>query len=166
VYSRAPRLTIFDAESTYAFSPLTVSTALAWALILYLGVLTVPGIYQHPIWVAVSLAILLLIFASIGTVLVHIHKKLTEEKTRLIKAATNRLVGALSRVHQKYDQNDLADIDSLYDLVQALSHERDLLHKIPTWPWQPGTLVTFISALLLPIAIFVIQELIRLLAGL
>jgi uncharacterized membrane protein YhdT len=165
LYSRAPRLTIFDVKSTYAFSTLTVSTALAWALILYLGVLTIPGILEHPVWVAVSIAILFLIFISIGSVLVQINRKLSEEKNRLHKQVTDRLVGALSRVHERYDHDNLVDIENLHHLVQTLSHERDLLRKIPTWPWQPGTFIAFISALLLPVTIFLIQELIRLLAG-
>jgi hypothetical protein len=128
-------------------------------------VLTVPGILEHPVWVAVSIAILFLIFISIGSVLVQINRKLSEEKNRLHKQVTDRLVGALSRVHERYDHDNLVDIENLHHLVQTLSHERDLLRKIPTWPWQPGTFIAFISALLLPVTIFLIQELIRLLAG-
>jgi uncharacterized membrane protein YhdT len=161
LYASAPRLSIFDAKSTYAFSTLTVSTALAWALILYLGILTVPGIIEHPVWVAVSITILLMIFISIGSVLLRINRKLTEEKDSLKKEVTNRLVKALSLVHQSQDKEDLIEIENLGHLVQTLSHERDLLLKIPTWPWRPGTVVAFISALFIPVTIFLIQELIR-----
>ncbi len=166
LYADAPRLSIFDAKSTYAFSTLTVSTALAWSLILYLGILTVPGIIEHPVWVASSGAILLLIFISIGSVLVRIHRKLTEEKDSLQKEVTNRVIRALSQVHENQDKADLIEIENLHHLVQTLLRERDLLLKIPTWPWRPGTFVAFISALFIPVTIFLIQELIRRLVNL
>jgi uncharacterized membrane protein YhdT len=90
LYLGAPRLTIFDATSTYAFSALTMSTGLAWVVILYLGVLTIPGILGHPIWTLTSAAILALIFTSIGSVLVMINRRLVEEKNRLSKEGSPR----------------------------------------------------------------------------
>lgn len=161
LYAGASRFSIFDAKSTYAFSTLTVSTTLAWFLIIYLDILTVPRIIENPVWVVSAGAILFLIFASIGSVLVRINRKLTEEKDYLQKEVTIRLVKALSRVHESQDKADLIEMEHLHHLVQTLSHERDLILKIPTWPWQPGTLVAFISALFIPVTIFLIQELIR-----
>lgn len=161
LYAGAPRLSIFDAKSTYAFSTLTVATALAWSLILYLGILTVPGIMEHPVWVAVSIAIMVLIFISIGSVLVRINRKLTEEKDSLQKEVTTRLIKALSKVHESQDKANLIEMENLHHLVQTLSHEREILLKIPTWPWRPGTFIAFISALFIPVTIFLIQELIK-----
>lgn len=166
LYTSASRLTIFDATSTYAFSGLTMSTGLAWAVILYLGVRTVPGILEHPVWTAVSAAILTVIFASIGSVLVMINRRLVDEKNRLSNEVTNRLLSALSQVHERQDQDDLGNFEKQYQLVMTLSHERDMLRKTPTWPWQPGTILAFLSALLLPVTIFLIQEIIRNLAEL
>jgi hypothetical protein len=79
---------------------------------------------------------------------------------------TERLLSALSQVHERQDDEDLAGFENQYQLVMSLSHERELLRKTPTWPWQPGTLLAFLSALLLPITIFLIQEIIRNLAEL
>ena len=40
-----------------------------------------------------------------------------------------------------------------------LIQQRDVLAKLPTWPWSTGTFRGFITAILLPLAIFAIQRL-------
>jgi hypothetical protein len=52
--------------------------------------------------------------------------------------------------------------DGVYFL--ALMHY--LLSKIPTWPWQPGTLRVALSPLLLPVAVWLIQRFLERVAGL
>ena len=49
-------------------------------------------------------------------------------------------------------------VDALDRTISALRHERELLAKLPTWPWSAGTIRGFGSALLLPIAVFLVQR--------
>jgi hypothetical protein len=41
--------------------------------------------------------------------------------------------------------------------LNGLKAERDIVTSIPTWPWRPGTRISFLSAIVLPIIYFLIQ---------
>jgi hypothetical protein len=49
----------------------------------------------------------------------------------------------------------------LNKIVAAITNEREILAKIPTWPWPPGTLRTVASVLLVPVLLFLIQAILR-----
>jgi len=48
-------------------------------------------------------------------------------------------------------------MDELHDTMAGLEIEYSALTRIPTWPWQPETLRRFITALLLPVVVFILQ---------
>jgi hypothetical protein len=49
-------------------------------------------------------------------------------------------------------------MDALNHATEALVRERDVLDKIPTWPWQPDTIRWLGTALLLPIIVWTITR--------
>jgi hypothetical protein len=51
-------------------------------------------------------------------------------------------------------------------MLLSLIAERELLEKTPTWPWEPGTPVAVITALLLPVGLFLIQRMLERFIGL
>jgi hypothetical protein len=61
--------------------------------------------------------------------------------------------------HQAMDQNDYDKLSQLNGVMASLKGERELLLKIPTWPWRAGSLTGFLSAITLPIIIFLLQRL-------
>jgi hypothetical protein len=56
------------------------------------------------------------------------------------------------------DADDLARMDGLNKALASLVVERDLLARLPTWPWQPGTLGAFATAIVLPVALFLVTR--------
>jgi hypothetical protein len=42
-------------------------------------------------------------------------------------------------------------------VISVLETERDMLKRISTWPWQPETLQFLMTALLLPLLLWIIQ---------
>jgi hypothetical protein len=55
----------------------------------------------------------------------------------------------------------MSTADALNKTLASLVVERELLAKIPTWPWQPGALTGFLTALLLPIILWLIQRILE-----
>jgi hypothetical protein len=58
--------------------------------------------------------------------------------------------------------------ERLNELDKALSgllRMRDVINKLSTWPWQPETLWGMVGAILLPIALWLIQRLLGILLG-
>lgn len=65
----------------------------------------------------------------------------------------------LREVNRDADARELARADGLNKTLATMLQQRDVLAKLPTWPWSTATLRTFVTAIFLPIALFLIQRL-------
>jgi hypothetical protein len=86
-----------------------------------------------------------------------VHRRLLAEKIRLIAEHNLRVKSTMDRLHQCLDQNKLDDVDHFSNALMGLGAEREVLSAIPTWPWRTGTVTGFISAIILPIVLFLVQ---------
>ena len=86
------------------------------------------------------------------------HQRLVAEKARLHGEADERLKGLLTEVNRAIDDRDLDGLDPLTRAVAAVLQQREIVAKLSTWPWSSGTARGFLSAILLPIALFVAQR--------
>jgi hypothetical protein len=89
-----------------------------------------------------------------------LHDRLADEKGALVRDATARIKSALERIHDEADRGGVAHAEPLQAQLLSLIAERDLYAKVSTWPWSAGTFRGFASALLLPVAIFMITQVI------
>jgi len=87
------------------------------------------------------------------------HQRLVEEKERLADEAEERLKGLLREVNRDIDARDLGGLDPLERALGSVIRQREIVAKLPTWPWSAGTARGFASAILLPLAIYVAQRL-------
>lgn len=71
----------------------------------------------------------------------------------------------MKQLYQRVDAADLQDADAMNKTISSLITTRELIAKIPTWPWQPETSALFFSALSLPVIVFLIQMLLKNLFG-
>jgi hypothetical protein len=93
------------------------------------------------------------------------HGRLVEQKEQLKAEADERLRGLLEKINRGIDREDVSRADGLNKMLASLLAQRDVLARLPTWPWSLGTLRGFISAILLPLTLFVLQQVLsRLLA--
>ena len=51
----------------------------------------------------------------------------------------------------------LDDVAHINSVLEGLNTERNILEKIGTWPWRTETLTGFLSVIVLPIVLFLIQ---------
>ena len=68
-----------------------------------------------------------------------------------------RIKLTLDRLHNCVDENKLDDVVQLNSVMNSLNTEGNLLEKLRTWPWSTETLTGFLSAIVLPIILFLIQ---------
>ncbi len=40
----------------------------------------------------------------------------------------------------------------------TMLQQRDVVARLPTWPWSAGTLRAFVTAILLPLGLFIVQR--------
>ena len=86
-----------------------------------------------------------------------LHTRLETEKDRLQGEAEHRLKAVLAELNRDVDARDLTRADGLNKQLGSLLQQRDVLAKLPTWPWSTNTFRAVITAILLPITLFIIQ---------
>jgi hypothetical protein len=86
-----------------------------------------------------------------------INGHLVSEKRRLLAELDQRVKGTLASLHRCLDDNALTKVAQLNVAIVGLNAERDILTKIPTWPWRAGMFTGFLSIVVLPILLFILQ---------
>ena len=143
------------------FSRLTSRVGIAIVVILATGFVfspvpaeTVAFLVRSVPYVVVTPLIALIAFV---VPLYGLHTRLAAEKERLQGEAEERLKTVLAALNADVDRGDLARADGLNKQLASMVQQREVLARLPTWPWSTGTLRAVLSATLLPIVLFVIQ---------
>ena len=148
---------LFHLEPVYTFSRVTARTGIAWVLLLSFTLLIFPiQLSTVPTLVMFAIQIVLAIAAFMLPLWV-VHQRLIEEKRRLVSELNQRVEETLAKLHIGLDKNQLNEVPQLNEAITALNAEREILNKIPTWPWPTGVLTGFLSAIVLPVALFLLQ---------
>ncbi|TAJ99651.1 MAG: hypothetical protein EPO36_11380 [Chloroflexota bacterium] len=163
LHALADRIDPFNPEPLHAFSRLTSQTGMALVLMIAFGLALNPvavgsesaALLWAP-WVVGVPAVAVAIFV---VPLLGMHRRLVAAKAGLQGAAEERLKAVLAAVHEDVDALDLRRADGLQKTLGSVLQEREILAKLPTWPWSAGTLRGFVTAILLPLVLFVGQRL-------
>jgi hypothetical protein len=143
------------------FSRLTSSVGIAIIVLVSAGFVLTPIPSEPAAFVTRSLPFLVgaPIIALIAFVvpLYGLHTRLAAEKDRLQGEAEHRLKALLAELNQDVDSRDLSRADGLNKTLASVGQQREILAKLPTWPWSSGTFRAMGTAILLPLFLFVIQ---------
>lgn len=159
IHREATAIDPFDRVPVYAFSRLTVAAGLVYLGVVYFT-LTVNGAFQ-----AGNLPSLLFIAASgVFAVVVFIaplwgiHGRLIDAKDALRLDAERRVSRLAAEIYARVDAGDFAGATSLSGTLASLTALRERIDRLPTWPWPPQVLRGFVSALLLPVVVYVLTR--------
>ena len=159
IHEAATAIDPFDRGPVYAFSRLTV----------FVGLLIVAGTYYtwtvNAAFVAGNVpAQSLLPFTSVlGAAafvvpLWGIHGRLVRRKDELMRDVDRRIRAAGTELYGRVDARAFEESKSIHDSIAALVMIRDRIRELPTWPWPPQLLRGFISALLLPVIVYLLSR--------
>ena len=159
IHRQATAIDPFDRVSLYAFSSLTAQTGLTYVLIAYYS-LTVNGAFQAGNIAGVVMlgAVFLIGVACFVLPLWGIHDRLVREKELLIRDVEVRVSRLGEEMYRRIDAGQFDATKVVSDALAGLTDLRKRIADIPTWPWRPQVLSGFLSALLLPVAIFLITR--------
>ena len=165
IYSMARRIDLYHLEPFYAFSNLTARTGILWAIMLSVSVAATPGALASPL--ALSLIVLqgVAVIAAFSLPLLGIHGRIAAEKSVRLGEAGLHLENAVAELHRRSERLELGEMDAVHKMILSLIAEREVLQKTPSWPWQPETPVAVVTALLLPMGLFLLQRLLERLIG-
>jgi len=161
IHARYTRVDPYDIGPLYAFSSLTARTAVALTLLNYGWTLVYPAPLSNPVNVVLTVLFAVLTAVVFAWPLWGVHRLLAEEKARLLADGSRRMKASVAELRQRIDSGRLRAMDDLHKAMASLEIEHAALMRIPTWPWPPGTLRGVAAAVLLPIAIWLIQQLLQ-----
>ncbi len=162
IVASATRIDLFQPGPVYAFSRLTSRTAIA--LMVLIGAATVvasPTALSStslPLWAPWIVGIPLFAVAAFVLPLRGMHERLVAEKDRLQADTEIRLKGILTRINRRVDTDDLSEADAFNKTLATVLQERDVIARLPTWPWSPATLRAIATAVALPLLLFIAQR--------
>ena len=153
IHASATDINLFRPTPLYAFSGLTAQTGIGLLLMNYFGVLTDPATFENFALIALTIAASLIAVVCFILPLRGMHVRIVAEKKRLLAEANGRLEATIQQLYARADSQNLTEVDQLNQLMVSLVTTREIIEKIPTWPWEPGTLISFISVFLLPLVV-------------
>ena len=159
VHREARAIDPFDRAPLYAFSRVTAIIGLSYAAVAYYS-FTVNGAFQAGNLPSLAFLATTMLFAIVAFVapLWGIHDRLVREKDQLLRDVERRVTRLSAELYARIDADDFAATAPLNATMSGLMTLRDRLSRLPTWPWPPQLLGGFVSALLLPVVVYLLTR--------
>jgi hypothetical protein len=159
IYTHHMDVNVFEIGPLYALSRVTAITSIALLFITYLYV-TYWGNWQiqTPADIVIVLAFVLVAAAAFVWPLLGAHRLLQEEKERRKGEVARRMESITDELHRRVDARDLQQVENLKHALDGLIAERGVIDKMPTWPWHPDAVRAVVTALFLPIVLWLITR--------
>jgi hypothetical protein len=159
LYAAASQIDLFHLEPVYALSAHSARTGLIFLLILYSNLLIFPETLEFgPAFIFAVAALTVFAIAGFYLPLRGINRRLVEEKIARLAEIHGRIRSAFTHLDHNFDAGNYGEIAEVHSTFAALQSQKAFIEAIPTWPWQPATLRGFLSAVLLPVGIWIIQQ--------
>jgi hypothetical protein len=162
LYARIAKINIFNLEDLYALSTLTAKVGIlfvvAGTLSFIIHIIIPEGQPQTEVAIFFVSSNSLMAVLAFLLPLLGIHRKLVKEKKLVAQDNNRRLKAAMRILHEHSDHSQLEEMPLIKAQIGALLEFRREIGTISTWPWRPHTLRGFITAISLPIVVWLIQQ--------
>ncbi len=161
IYLTFARLNLYRLQPLYAFSVPAALTSGGLILYNYAWFAVAPEFLAQPISIVLGIFFAVASAVIFAWPLLGIHRRLVAEKRRAIAESARRFEAAVAELHQRVDKKALTKMDDLNKALMSLEIERAALQRIPTWPWEAGTLRGVAATLVLPLVIWLVQYILQ-----
>jgi hypothetical protein len=157
IYADHTHISLFKIGPLYAFSGVAALSAVGLTIPPY-GFSIVAAIpLTEPTMLAIILPITGLALLAFVWPMLGAHRLLVQEKGRLLDEAAMRVEAAIVDLHHRVDQKNYEGIGELNTAIATLDLEQSTLGGIPTWPWSPETVRMLVTAVLMPLGLWIVQ---------
>ena len=160
LYTKHTTVSIFDIGALYALSRVTAVTALALLFFSYVYVAFYVNGQIYSVSNAIVLGVILLI--AVLTFIVPLwgaHRLLQKEKGQRQGDVGRHIEAAANTLHARVDRVEYSDeVDHIRNAIDGLIQERGVVAKASTWPWEPEAVRAVLTAVLLPILIWIVTR--------
>lgn len=159
IFDSIDSVNLYDLSSVYSLALFPVRIVLILLFTFWVNPVFIlfPDWLKDPViqslWIVLSLVASLIVIAPLRG----IRSRLKREKETLIKENGRLLRSVREDLSRSINSGDHDQIAHLEKEISALFAFRSSLEKIPTMPWKPETVRWLVTALLLPLSLWVIQ---------
>ncbi len=158
IHAHQVRINLFRLDPLYSFSALAAQTGTGLILALYLSLAGFPALLGSLLAAVIVSVMVALAAAAFFLPLYGIPLRILAAKRAFAAETSQRAQAAIQRLYTVIDSGDVEGASRAIGPVNTLLSMRTEASRIPTWPWSPGTLTAFLSAVLLPLAIWAVQQ--------
>jgi hypothetical protein len=156
---------LFRPQPLSAFSVLAARSGIAFLVLAWYAAGVRPDlVLANPVGAALVAGVVGCGLAAFVLPLVGLHERLAEAKGRLLDEADERLRRLVHDVWDGVDARATDRAEGIDRQLESVQRSRTIIADRPTWPWATPTLTGFVSAFVLPIAIWAVTFLVERLA--
>lgn len=161
IHREARAIDPFDRGPVYAFSRFTVQIGLAFLVSGYYT-LTVNSAFQSGNLVGLVVLGLVITLGAACFILPlwGIHGRLVREKEALLAGVEDRVGKLGQELFRRIDAGEFDGTKVIDEAIAAAGAVRERIERLPTWPWPPQLFRGFLSALLVPVVVYLISRII------
>ncbi len=162
LYTRVAKVDIFNPQPIYGFPRYTATFGVALFFYLYLAPLMLdPTAFASGVSYGTTALLIPLILVMFFLPLAGMHNRLVNEKEALKAEVGNRIRMILRDIHRAaINEKDFANTNAMIAVHTVLLKEKQAIDDLSTWPWRQSTLNGLISAILLPIVLSILRDVI------
>jgi hypothetical protein len=160
-YARSENIDLFNLGPVYEFSKYA---AVVGVYIFFatagLTIIIKPTTFDSPFVMRQMYFWIVAILVTFFYPTIGINGKLRAKKESLLDNVNQRIKLTLSKMQfSELKRKEIAEVGEIGSVLKGLKDELEILENLRTWPWRPGTVSGLLSALLLPLVIGLIREL-------
>jgi hypothetical protein len=158
IYIQYTLIDLFCMQPLYGFSNLAALTAGSLIMLPY-GFLFINSTItlSNPVVLSIYLSISIIAVITFLLPQIGIHRLQNTEQEYLLEEINQRYKVTMREFHKRVDSGEFNEANNLNNTLNALRDQRETIHNISTWPWQPETIRWLFTAMVLPLLIWIAQ---------
>lgn len=159
LHREATAIDPFDRAPIYAFSRLTVIIGVGFVFAAYYSLVANADFQAGNVFsIVMIVGVIALGAACFVMPLWGIHGRLVAAKDELVRGVNLRAQALQEELYSRVDTSNLVGVRDVTDALVGVQATGAQIDRLPTWPWPPSVLRGFLSAVLLPVVVFVITQ--------
>lgn len=87
-----------------------------------------------------------------------LNRRLSGEKSRLLGEVSGKLKDAFAQLESGFSDGHYDRVAGLESAISSFIKQKQYIEAIPTWPWRTGTFRVALTAVMLPVIVYIIQQ--------
>jgi len=161
IYSHHAQVDLLDQPPLYGLANVSAYTAIGFIIAPSMVLALLPRLLTDELSLAVALALFGIAALAFLAPLQRLHLALDSVKSARLSANSAKLDSIIRQLHSQVGSFPLEHMDQIHEAIEGLKLERDIVSSARTWPWPPASIRGTLATFLLPIAIWIIQQLLQ-----